>query len=191
MRTHVTTVQGTFSCTGKGKLKMGSVLLSASNHSTWRRGAQKHRATVPRCSPALLRDVLQHLTPTCKAGEQRVETRTESPGRKKGYEHAKTRRQLRAGCAFFTDFTKNCNRFSHKAWEQKTTPPCQESTSATWAGPALYQPPLQVWFGWKEAGKYPKASWGANGVLVAWGVGKTLSTKGEDRHAYDWAVSLL
>lgn len=108
MRTHVATVQGTFSCTGKGKLKMGSVLLSASNHSTWSRGAQKHRATVPRCSPALLRDVLQHLTPTCKAGEQRVETRTESPGRKKGYKHVKTRRKLRAGCAFFTDFTKNC-----------------------------------------------------------------------------------
>lgn len=170
---------------------MGSVLLSASSHSTWSRGAQKHRVTVPRCSPALLRDVLQHLTPTCKAGEQRVETRTESPGRKKGYKHVKTRRQTESWVCFFHGLHKELQQVLSQSLRTEDNPtlPGMQLSHLSWPSSLSASPPSLVRM--KGSCKYPKASWGANGVLVAWGVGKTLSAKGEDRHAYDWAVSLL
>ena len=114
--------------------------------------------------------------------EQRwAEHHNERPGKKKGCQPVKTQD------LGVSPWTSQKTATKSKSRRHPTLPGTQVS-NLSW--PGFHQPPLQVGFGWKEAGKYPKASWGASSIPVG-GVGKVFSTTSEDRHAYDWAASLL
>ena len=144
---------------------------------TWGRRWRHARSPRAACSPEGCSWLCSHH----RAGSRWAESHTEGPGTKKGCQRVKTRPLRAGGVSWISQKTatkSKSRRHTHPARNSGQQPELARSPSVS----------LQVTFGWKEAGKYPKARWGASGIPVG-GVGSILDYKW--RQACLWLGSFM